>query len=194
MKVKEVLKKTIIFRTFLYPICPFVDEFDLDKRKTPHIQSARSLNNPARCHNPRLPTTYNVSFARVAATFSRLGVFPAQSRAPFCSGSGAPRIKITTSASRPCTVCTVPMRVGALTISVTSEGEEHEFSDDKQFIVFRIIQECLNNCLKHARATGGSGDIRSRPRKAPPSRSRSLTNKVFTKLPGPWFSLILNSL
>ena len=44
-------------------------------------------------------------------------------------------------------------RTGAFTISVTSEGDEHTIGDDKQLILFRIIQECLNNCLKHARAT-----------------------------------------
>lgn len=44
-------------------------------------------------------------------------------------------------------------RLGALTVSVTSEGDEQAIGDDKQLILFRIIQECLNNCLKHARAT-----------------------------------------
>lgn len=44
-------------------------------------------------------------------------------------------------------------RAGDLTISVTSEGDEHAIADDKQLILFRIIQECLNNCLKHADAT-----------------------------------------
>jgi two-component system NarL family sensor kinase len=44
-------------------------------------------------------------------------------------------------------------RVGAFAISVTSEGDEHDIDDDKQLILFRIIQECLNNCLKHACAT-----------------------------------------
>ena len=45
------------------------------------------------------------------------------------------------------------IRAGAITVSVTSEGDEHAIGDDKQLILFRIIQECLNNCLKHARAT-----------------------------------------
>jgi signal transduction histidine kinase len=44
-------------------------------------------------------------------------------------------------------------RTGALAVSVTSEGAEHAIGDDKQLILFRIIQECLNNCLKHAGAT-----------------------------------------
>jgi len=44
-------------------------------------------------------------------------------------------------------------RMGAISVSVTSEGAEHEIGDDKQLILFRIIQECLNNCLKHAGAT-----------------------------------------
>src|SRR6185312_3751877 len=44
-------------------------------------------------------------------------------------------------------------RTGAVHVSVTSEGDEHSIGDDKQLILFRIIQECLNNCLKHAAAT-----------------------------------------
>jgi two-component system NarL family sensor kinase len=44
-------------------------------------------------------------------------------------------------------------RSGIVAVSVTSEGDEHSIGDDKQLILFRIIQECLNNCLKHARAT-----------------------------------------
>lgn len=44
-------------------------------------------------------------------------------------------------------------RASALSISVTSEGSERAIGDDKQLILFRIIQECLNNCLKHAQAT-----------------------------------------
>jgi two-component system, NarL family, sensor kinase len=44
-------------------------------------------------------------------------------------------------------------RCGIILVSVTSEGDEHSIGDDKQLILFRIIQECLNNCLKHARAT-----------------------------------------
>ena len=44
-------------------------------------------------------------------------------------------------------------RTGAVLVSVTSEGDEHSIGDDKQLILFRIIQECLNNCLKHAAAT-----------------------------------------
>ena len=44
-------------------------------------------------------------------------------------------------------------RSGIIIVSVTSEGDEHSIGDDKQLILFRIIQECLNNCLKHARAS-----------------------------------------
>jgi two-component system NarL family sensor kinase len=44
-------------------------------------------------------------------------------------------------------------RSGIVAVSVTSEGDEQAIGDDKQLILFRIIQECLNNCLKHARAT-----------------------------------------
>jgi two-component system NarL family sensor kinase len=44
-------------------------------------------------------------------------------------------------------------RSGIVAVSVTSEGDEHSIGDDKQLILFRIIQECLNNCLKHARAS-----------------------------------------
>ena len=43
--------------------------------------------------------------------------------------------------------------LAGLSVSVTSEGEEQRIGDDKQLILFRIIQECLNNCLKHARAS-----------------------------------------
>lgn len=44
-------------------------------------------------------------------------------------------------------------RTGPIAISVTSEGEEYRIEDDKQLILFRIIQECLQNCLKHAGAS-----------------------------------------
>lgn len=44
-------------------------------------------------------------------------------------------------------------RMGILTVSVTSEGDERKIGDDRQLILFRIIQECLNNCLKHAKAS-----------------------------------------
>jgi signal transduction histidine kinase len=44
-------------------------------------------------------------------------------------------------------------RNGKIHVSVTSEGEEHRIKDDKQLILFRIIQECLNNCLKHSGAS-----------------------------------------
>ncbi|HLZ87809.1 MAG TPA: sensor histidine kinase [Puia sp.] len=44
-------------------------------------------------------------------------------------------------------------KAGGLTVSVTSEGAEKKIKDDKQLILFRIIQECLQNCLKHAAAT-----------------------------------------
>jgi two-component system NarL family sensor kinase len=44
-------------------------------------------------------------------------------------------------------------RAGFLSVSVTSEGSERNIPEDKQLILFRIIQECLQNCLKHAEAT-----------------------------------------
>lgn len=44
-------------------------------------------------------------------------------------------------------------RAGQLLVSVTSEGSERNITDDKQLILFRIIQECLQNCVKHANAT-----------------------------------------
>jgi len=44
-------------------------------------------------------------------------------------------------------------RAGLLLVSVTSEGSEHDIPEDKQLILFRIIQECLQNCVKHADAT-----------------------------------------
>ncbi|MBS1664780.1 MAG: sensor histidine kinase [Bacteroidetes bacterium] len=44
-------------------------------------------------------------------------------------------------------------KAGVLEVSVTSEGTEHTIPEDKQLILFRIIQECLQNCVKHAEAT-----------------------------------------
>jgi two-component system, NarL family, sensor kinase len=44
-------------------------------------------------------------------------------------------------------------RARAFSVSVTSEGPEQRIGGDKQLILFRIIQECLQNCLKHARAS-----------------------------------------
>jgi signal transduction histidine kinase len=44
-------------------------------------------------------------------------------------------------------------KAGGLNVSVSSEGEEHKIKEEKQLILFRIIQECLQNCLKHAAAT-----------------------------------------
>jgi signal transduction histidine kinase len=44
-------------------------------------------------------------------------------------------------------------RAGLLLVSVTSEGSERDITEDKQLILFRIIQECLQNCVKHADAT-----------------------------------------
>jgi len=44
-------------------------------------------------------------------------------------------------------------KAGGLTISVTSEGVEKKIKEEKQLILFRIIQECLQNCLKHASAS-----------------------------------------
>lgn len=44
-------------------------------------------------------------------------------------------------------------KAGGLKVSVTSEGEEKKIKEEKQLILFRIIQECLQNCLKHAAAS-----------------------------------------
>jgi two-component system NarL family sensor kinase len=44
-------------------------------------------------------------------------------------------------------------KAGGLTVSVTSEGAEKKIKEEKQLILFRVIQECLQNCLKHAAAT-----------------------------------------
>ena len=44
-------------------------------------------------------------------------------------------------------------KAGGLTVSVTSEGDEKKIKEEKQLILFRIIQECLQNCLKHASAS-----------------------------------------
>jgi signal transduction histidine kinase len=43
-------------------------------------------------------------------------------------------------------------KAGGLQVSVTSEGEEKKIKEEKQLILFRIIQECLQNCLKHSAA------------------------------------------
>jgi len=44
-------------------------------------------------------------------------------------------------------------KAGGLIVSVTSEGAEKKIKEEKQLILFRIIQECLQNCLKHASAS-----------------------------------------
>ena len=44
-------------------------------------------------------------------------------------------------------------RSGLLSVSVTSEGAEHDIPEERQIILFRIIQECLQNCVKHADAS-----------------------------------------
>lgn len=44
-------------------------------------------------------------------------------------------------------------RAGVMSVSVTSEGVEMPLSEERQVILFRIIQECLQNCVKHAEAT-----------------------------------------
>ena len=43
-------------------------------------------------------------------------------------------------------------RSGFITGSVLREGEEREVDEQKKLILFRIIQECLQNIMKHARA------------------------------------------
>jgi len=40
-----------------------------------------------------------------------------------------------------------------LKASLNIEGHEEFIQGNKKLIIFRIIQECLNNCLKHAQAT-----------------------------------------
>jgi signal transduction histidine kinase len=44
-------------------------------------------------------------------------------------------------------------RTGVVDVSVTSNGTEKKLNEENQLILFRIIQECLQNCLKHAEAS-----------------------------------------
>ncbi len=47
-------------------------------------------------------------------------------------------------------------RSGLLTTEISAEGEEREIGDQKKLIVFRMLQEALQNILKHAQASGVS--------------------------------------
>jgi two-component system, NarL family, sensor kinase len=42
---------------------------------------------------------------------------------------------------------------GVLIASLCCDGTEKPLDADKKLILFRIIQECINNCIKHAMAT-----------------------------------------
>lgn len=44
-------------------------------------------------------------------------------------------------------------KAASLEISITTDGEEKKLSEENQLILFRIIQECLQNCFKHAEAS-----------------------------------------
>lgn len=44
-------------------------------------------------------------------------------------------------------------RAGALQLSLHQRGEEPALNQQKQLIIFRITQECLQNTIKHAQAT-----------------------------------------
>lgn len=44
-------------------------------------------------------------------------------------------------------------KTGIVQINTSQNGEEKDINNQKKLIVFRIIQECLQNCVKHANAT-----------------------------------------
>jgi two-component system, NarL family, sensor kinase len=44
-------------------------------------------------------------------------------------------------------------RAGAFELSLQQKGEEPALNSQKQLIIFRIAQECLQNTIKHAKAT-----------------------------------------
>lgn len=44
-------------------------------------------------------------------------------------------------------------RTGILQVAFSNDGDTREMPSPKKLILFRVIQECLQNCLKHAAAT-----------------------------------------
>jgi two-component system, NarL family, sensor kinase len=44
-------------------------------------------------------------------------------------------------------------RSGAIKVSISAQGEEKKMDEQKKLILFRIIQESLQNCIKHAEAS-----------------------------------------